>query len=119
MDVRPDRLSRTDHSRLLACQRRLDEHRDLDRVRVREASSGKLVRWRSVDRGRVDEVAAHVSRGVSVENEEVDVMVQCGGGDGLGALDVEIVEDRLWSSCVCSTSVVHNDGRPSLWHKDG
>ena len=104
MDVRPDGLARTNHPRLLACQRRLDEHRDLDRVRVRETRSSELVCRGTVDRGRVDEVTAHVSGGVSVENEEVDVMVQGGGGDGLCALDVEVVPNRASSSAVTSSA---------------
>ena len=104
MDVRPDRFASTDHPRLLACQRRLDEDGDLDRVRVRKTRSCELVCRSTVDRGRVDEIAAHVSGGVSVEDEQVDVMVQGGGGDGLGALDVEVVPNRASSSAVTSSA---------------
>ena len=35
--------------------------------------------------------------GVSVEDEQVDVMVLGSGGDGLGALNVEVIEGSVTS----------------------
>ena len=55
---------------------------------------------------------------VSVEDEQVDVTVLGSRGDGLGALDVEVIEDRLRSGCVRATSVVHDDSRSSLRHSN-
>ena len=114
MDGGPDSLALADHARLLARERGLDEHGDLDRVRVREPGGGELVRGRAEDGRGVDEVGADVSRRVRVEDEQVDAVVQRGGRDRLGLGDVEVVEDGLGAGGEGTAGVVHDDGGPGL-----
>ena len=116
VEARPDRLSSSDHPCLLPVQSGLDEHRDLDRMRVRDARADERVRRSAVDGGWDHEQATYIACLVRLEHLEIDVAMQGGGRDRLGLLDAEVVKDGLVASSVLVASVVHHNRAPGLQH---
>ena len=55
----------------------------------------KRVLREAIDGGRRDDVRAGIAFAIGLEDEQIDVAVECGGRDGLDLLDVEVVVDDL------------------------
>ena len=91
----PDGLALADNPRTPTRERSLDHARDLDRVRVREASFGQRVFGRTPDRRRRDNVRVHVAGSIRGDDDEIDVVVEALGGSSLELGDVRGVIDRL------------------------